>query len=145
MKWHTVLPLVILSSCAPKIYNRSEFVDQILKPRKGFEGFLTNSRCTKRKGDDCKNLEIEKYDLNDDSFRRTVNRLDFICMIGNKRYKVCLDKVGFCRRSFRRNWLGRRKFRYEKYIPAYDYDFLIKSKLRCFNKYKYYDQFSGRK
>lgn len=134
-----LISLLAISGCTKSIVARSTLRDQILKPREGFEGKLTNSRCAKYDGYNCKDLQIVTYDIRDSGIRENLNKLDFICMVGTKRYKVCKDKAGFCRRTFKpKKWYRRkRKLKSEDFISIDKYDFLIQAKTRCFNKYIY--------
>lgn len=142
MKRGCVLGVMLLSgvSCSTTPTPQHELNDQILKVRKGFEGSLTNRACLEYDGKKCKKDNITVYSLEDQKFRDTVNRLDFICNIGGKRFKVCIDKPGFCRKSSVCAWWDLAKLFCEpawEYIPVSDFQFLIDSRARCFNKNKY--------
>lgn len=129
--------LLIHLGCATPPVPQHALVDQILSARKGFDGKLTNSHCVDAA---CKDLQISAYDLSDSAFRETVNKLDFICNIAGHRWKVCLDKPGFCRLHHECAWwdLGQ-LFCKEKwdFIPVEPYQYLIDSRTRCFSKKKY--------
>ena len=134
----------VISGCAgPKIYTAHPLVDQILKPRTGVEGNLTNRTCSKYDGDRCAQENIQAYNLSDPVFRKTVNDLKFLCNIGGRRFKVCLDKPGFCRFSsdtYKCGFLHLFKCSgelEEEYLPAEPYQFLLDAKVRCFNKETY--------
>lgn len=137
------LTLLIVSGCAgQKVYLAHPLVDQIITPRPGHEGKLTNRTCGKYEKGICTDERITDYEISDASFRETVNKLSFICNIGGRRFKVCLDKPGFCRFStetYRCGFLKLSKCtkRLEEYLPAEPYKFLLDSKLRCFNKETY--------
>ncbi len=138
-----LLSLIIASGCAGmKIYPAHPLVDEILKPRAGFDGKLTNRTCGLYDKGACVVEKIATYDLTDSVFRKTVNDLKFICSVGGRRFKVCLDKPGFCRFSsetYKCGFLGlaRCSKRIEEYLPADPYQFLIDAKVKCFNKENY--------
>ena len=127
-------------SSAPPRYPRHELIDQILKPRRGFPGKLTNRACESwgAKGE-CTAYVILEYDLKNPLFRQTANDLGIICNIAGKRYKLCKDKEGFCR--FERKscgFLGLKScLREIGFIDASNSELLLSSGTRCFNDYKY--------
>ncbi len=85
--------------------------------------------------------EIKEYSLEDAEFRTTANKLNFICSIGARRFKVCIDKPGYCRHTFyQKCFLGicGKKHREEEYIPAKEkHQFLLDAKAKCFNYGEY--------
>lgn len=101
MKRGRVLFMVLLSgvSCSVTPTPQHELSDQILKPRRGYDGKLTNRACLEYDGKECKKDNVISYDLSDSKFRETANKLDFICNIGGKRFKICMDQAAFCRKS----------------------------------------------
>lgn len=115
---------------------RSPLVGQILTPRPGYEGALTNRRCVVYRGEECITPEIAVYPLASEEVRRTLNELQFICNIGGRRYKVCRDKPGFCRISYRDRFL-RGDERVEEFLPVERYQFLLDARARCFNRDSY--------
>lgn len=141
MKLLLILISLSLYGCKTTPENHYQHVlsEQILKPRKGFEGFLTNRACLKYEKGDCLNESIVKYDLSDSEFRRAVNEFNFICKIGGKRYKICLDKAGFCRfEGHKKCWLFFCKTEMKEiYVPVAQYEFLIQAKTRCYSYKKY--------
>lgn len=123
-----LLLAIALSAC--ETLPKHPLSKQILRVRQGYDGHLTHRR------DDV----IQAHSLSDPEFRKTLNDLDFICRIGNKRYKVCLDKPGYCRRKFEQKcfiFCGKRKLIWEKYLPASDHLFLVAAGTTCFNKHIY--------
>lgn len=138
----TVFGLLMLAACAgvPDFVPRHVFIDQILTPRRGMVG-LTNRACSgaDEKGA-CKGFDIVEYKLDDEQTRKDFNTLGFICNIGGRRFKVCMDKPGFCRISYKKKCtLGivcHTKL-LEEYLPVADYEFLLKAKTRCFQKDTY--------
>jgi hypothetical protein len=90
---------------------------------------LSNRVCS---GDEC---TIKKYDINDPAIRKLLNQLRFVCKIGGKRWRVCLRKAGFCRRTERCLkkffWIFRCE-RYEtKFLPVEDHDYLVNLGIVC--------------
>jgi hypothetical protein len=129
--------LFLFAGCVSRdIYPRHVLIDQILVPRANHSD-LTNRACMGYEGDKCIKEEVVDYDMDDDETRKRLNQLGFICKIAGKRYKVCMDKPGFCRMSYKKkNWFAKPQ-RYESFIPITDYQFLIDAKTRCFNKERY--------
>lgn len=122
---------------APELYYRHELADQILKPRPGYAG-LTNRACAKFDDDGvCQDWQVEAHSLDDANFRQTVNTLGMVCNIGGRRFKVCLDKPGFCRIWYTDCGLFCRKKRHEEYIPASNEQLILASKTRCMDPRKY--------
>lgn len=129
------LLLLLLPSCqSEQIYMNVPLVSQTLKPRTGHDGKLTHSHCVKYSGDVCENNEITDYDLNDSNFRTQANQLGFVCVIGIHRYKICLDKAGFCHLNYpvcpTPDCNGIKPI--EEFIPAVPVQFLIDADLRCY-------------
>ena len=137
--------LILLTSCEhlgnlvsnDKILNKSKLVDQILRPRKGHEPNLTNFTCKKKNLDKCEDWDKAFYDVNDSDLRKRLNDLGFVCSIAGKRYKVCLDRPGFCRFGAKRKYLLFKSLELVDYIPISQYTFLIDSDSKCYNKNKY--------
>lgn len=130
-----ILPL-LLSNCASPVYRQNPLIDQILKPRQGFDGKLTNRACLSYDGGRCIKEEIRAYDLSDSEFRESANKLHFICKIAGRRYKICLDKPGFCRHSYKEScflFICSKGEKLEEYLPVSKYKFLMDSDAKCFN------------
>lgn len=139
---------IVACATVPTIYPEHPLVDEILKVRKGHEGLLTNRTCALKTDPNaadsspgCQVEHIKDYALSDPEFRQTVNRLNFICNVGGKRYKICLDKPGFCRFSYTQDcFLGficKPAERLEEYLPVEKYGFLLDANVRCAKKEKY--------
>ena len=136
-----ILSLVLLvgSGCSEaQIYQQNPLSDQILKPRPGHEGKLTNRACLKFDDDKCVDEKIAEYDLKDAEFRDRVNKMNFICNLGGRRFKICKDKPGFCRfyrqkKCFLGICVDDKKLT-EEYIPVEPYSFILDAKTRCFQK-----------
>lgn len=131
--------ILSLSSCQSisekihgKIYNDVALIEKTLKPRKGFEGKLTWSRCVERKFRECKKMKMSVYDIEKREAREQLNILNFRCRIGTKRYKICKDKPGLCHfKNCKKRWFKERKCDHE-YLGIFEnYTFLIDAKLRC--------------
>lgn len=132
-----VLMLIFVASCSSQIYYKHELVQQILKPRTGFKG-LTNRICLEYNGPVCKRPVITEYLFEDQMFRNSVNKLGFICKVASKRYKICIDKPGLCRISYKRSgFLNLGRERLEDYLPASNYQYLIDAGTKCFQKAEY--------
>lgn len=132
----------ILGCAGPQIFPAHPLVDQILKPRVGHDGKLTNRTCLKIEKDKCVEEKIVDYEIADPVFRKTANDFHFLCNIAGRRFKLCLDKPGFCRFSsetYRCGFLklGKCSKRIEEYLPAEPYKYLIDAKVRCFKKETY--------
>lgn len=133
-----LLALLTIGCGAPQIYSPHPLVEQILRPRTGFEGSLTNRTCKKYDGSKCLGEEIQVYPLNDQAFRESVNKFNFICSIGGRRFKICRDKPGFCRFTYKQScFLGvfcKPGEKLEEYTPVEQYRFLLDADTRCANK-----------
>jgi hypothetical protein len=128
---------LLLSSCAgPVIYPQHELSRQILSPRPGHTG-LVNRACAARDSERCTRWLTSEYSLEDPVFRDTANRLNFVCNVGGKRYRICRDKPGLCRIWFTDCGLFCSKKRHEEYLPASGYQFLLDANTVCFNETEY--------
>ena len=72
---------------------------QRLIPRQGYEGKLTNRVCTKWYGGECESDSTREYSLKDPAIRKRLIKLGFACRISGKRWRVCPNDAGFCRRE----------------------------------------------
>lgn len=138
----TLGAVTLMAGCAaPTLYPEHALVDQIIKVRAGHEGNLTNRTVTGYDKDGKPIEKIKDYSLESQDFRETVNRLSFICNIGGKRYKICLDKPGFCRFSRdEKCFLGifcKDSDVIEEYLPVEKYGFLLDANARCASREKY--------
>jgi len=143
MKYLLLLSLSLLACSAPKKsvqHHQNALIDQILKPRPGYQGNLTNRACLEYYEERCKKWNVITYDMTDESFRLKANDLGFICNIAGHRYKICKDKAGFCHHYKKKKcWLKYFcwKFREEKFILVDNYKYLLEAKARCFNLTRY--------
>lgn len=117
---------------------------QRLIPRPGFGGHLTNRVCTKFYGNTCEQISVRKYSLEDERIRKRLIQFGFACKVGGKRYRICKDKPGLCRRiktdkciKWKRKWIfGKKKcVKYEiktmfLHIKK-DYKFMIDGGTEC--------------
>src|SRR5690349_12442922 len=96
-----LLPIQFLSCSSTQIYPQNPLASEILYPRPGHDGKLTNQTCVSldKKGN-CTNWSVKEYDLNDEKVRAELNKLEFVCKIAGHRYKVCDTKPGFCHITF---------------------------------------------
>jgi hypothetical protein len=101
----------------------------------GHDGKLVNHDCTKYKGDTCQEKSIKEYDLADPVERATMNSLHVVCRIAGEHYKICKDKPGFCRFTYKKNCvLGifcQADTKTENYIPVIPYQFILDSGVVC--------------
>lgn len=127
---------VVACTTVPTMYPKLALVDQILKPREGFSG-LTHRTCASLDEKNQCVWQIEEHKLDEPAFRTAANALNFICNIGGRRFKVCLDKAGFCRmQSVSCGWFCHKTVEAE-FIPVTNYKFLLDANTRCFNKNTY--------
>lgn len=120
---------------------------QRLIPRPGYEGHLTNRVCLKWYGPKCEKDSVKKYSLKDEAIRKRLIRFKFACHISDKRYRICPNQEGFCRREGGtkecKKW-GRTVFRRKKvcrkwgitkatefFIPVDDYQLLLDGATEC--------------
>jgi hypothetical protein len=124
------LSSLILTNCATvqPLYPRGALVKQILRPWTGYHG-LTNRACTliDQKGD-CAHWSVIDYVLEDAQTRASLSQLVFICNVAGKRYKVCPDKPGLCRRHCDGFLFCQTK---EDFLPIANYQFLIDADTKC--------------
>lgn len=148
MNWHFIrkglsqLLLLPLLSCAnAQLYPQQSLSREILMPRLGHDGKLTNQACLQYNLDKCMSWGIKEYDLANPAFRDTANAADFICNVSGKRYKICKDKPGFCRIGYQcSRVLGICSSQTEietDYIPAIPYQKILDLNVKCFNQSVY--------
>ncbi len=82
-------------------YTRPVFAKQRLVVRKEYPGHLTNKMCMKYVDGKCQDWSLVKYDLNDPEVRKKLNQYKISCKVAQKRFRVCLDRPGFCRREIK--------------------------------------------
>ena len=120
----------ILQCKTPEKYYHRPLIKQRLVVRPGYPGKLTNRVCN---GDNC---TTEEYSLSDPAFRQTANDLRIICEIAGKRWRICLARPGYCRRTLKcvKKFLWSCKKYEELYIPAERHDYLISANTVCQGK-----------
>lgn len=139
--------LVLLSSCSllqePK-RTRKPFPQQRLVVREQYPEKLTNQFCEEKRKGECIKWNVVQYDLNDRAVRKLINDAKIPCNIAGRRWRVCLDQPGFCRRSLKcLKWKDRwwdfnprkvcvKRKQVEEYIPASDHEYLHKAKTVCY-------------
>ena len=163
MKLLLIFSIVFLSSCSSlkdwtkDIMEPKTDMDEVheahrplekqrLIPRQGYEGRLTNRICTKWYGDKCESESTREYSLKDKATRKRLIGLNFACHVGDKRYRICPDKEGLCRRekkTYCSKWVRKHIFTNKKkckkwkvkginkFIPITDYQFLLDSRTEC--------------
>ena len=134
--------LTILLSCTssqddalPDEYLRGSFKSQIMTFHPEHKYFLTNT-------DDSGTLP---YDLRKKEMRETFDKLHFVCTLGEKRYFICQDSIGLCRRTnkcIKRKWHIFKKYRkclkYEVETMGLEkHNFLVKSGIHCYSEFVY--------
>lgn len=132
------LSLLLVGCVTSMVYAPHPLVEQILKPRAGYDGKLTNRTCGEYQNGKCVKESIATYNLEDADFRSSVNKFNFICSIGGRRFKICIDKPGFCRFTYEKScFLGvfcKKGERLEEYLPVEKYRFLLDADTRCASK-----------
>ncbi len=120
--------------------------DEILYPRPGFDGKLTNQTCAIYAPDaTCATWSIKEYALSDVGFQTEADRLHFTCRIAKDLYRICMGEtdangkmlVGFCRTNFTHSCglfgCGPWK-RHVDYFPITPYSAVLDSGVRCMNE-----------
>ncbi len=80
-------------------------------------------------------IEVVAYSLADVNFRKRMNKFKISCKMAKERWRVCLDRPGYCRRD---KCLKRTRFRKkctkwgERYIPATEHQFLVDGGMYCY-------------
>jgi len=133
--------LPLLSDCSgAKVYQQHELAQEILQPRAGHNGKLTNQACLEYSGFDCKKWSIREYDLNDPAVRHQLIDFSFVCKLAGKRYKICASEAGVCRTTYECNWwqniFGGCDLKVER-VPVDPYQVLIDGQLKCFSEKAY--------
>lgn len=106
-------------------------------PRAGHVG-LTNRAC--EKWDDknnCIEYVIVDYNLSKKELRETLIKLDFICNVGGKRFRIDRNRPGLIRNQYKKELFGKYKLIKSDYIDQSNQEFLTASKTRCFKDGKY--------
>ena len=114
---------------------RNALSGQVLRFRLGHEGKLTNQVCTSYQAGRCVR-DVAEYNLSDAETRATLVALKFRCDVGGRRFRICADKPGLCRRND--DVVKRVLFFTVKRTPQYefldatkDFKFLAGAKTRC--------------
>ena len=138
----SLIILTTLLSCSssqddalPDKYLRGSFKSQIMTFHPKYKYFLTNT-------DDSGTLP---YDLRNKELREAFDKLHFICTLGEKRYFICQDSIGLCRRTdkcVKRKWHIFKRYRkclkYEvKKLSLEKHDFMVKSGIHCYSEFVY--------
>ena len=133
-----ILLSILLISCEKK-NDHANFSRQRFVPRPGYDHHLTNRVCRSNKLGSCKEWSIRAYDLRDDLVRKQYVDFKIACRIAGRRFRVCLDKPGFCRRERvckkKSGFFKKKCKKWDKkieYIPISNYQYLIDSNLECF-------------
>jgi hypothetical protein len=128
---------VFVGCLTAPVYQRSDLVNQLLRPREGFAPNLTNQIFDKDG-----NKQVATYDLRDETIRTTLNKLKFVCKLAGQRLYVCPDRPGICRNTFHekdRGWFRSKKT--IKTVEFYDiekeYQLFLFGKLVCFSQESY--------
>lgn len=135
----SLVSLGLLISCATPDWNPSPLSDKILKPRVGYKG-LTNRYCVKWNAlEQCDEWKVEDYDLNDKEVRERLRSSGITCKVSEKRYKICKDEPGLCRRAGTEKcflFFCNTEYK-EEVIPISNYQFLLDITAKCFNEDRY--------
>lgn len=134
-----------LTSCVTTqtLYERSALSHQILSARPGYPGQLTNRVClAKDENGACTWEEIVGHPLADADFRKFVTANLFTCRIGERIFRICPDRAGYCRNACKQKcFLGICGARTcsEEYLDAEDHDYLLNAGTECWNENVYGD------
>lgn len=141
-----LLPLTLLSCSQPKVYPQHPLASEILSPRPGHDGKLTNQACKSYDFDGkCLEWHTVDYDVSDQEFQKEANLLGITCRIGGKRYKVCMNEKdvtgkemnGFCRVTYDQScflFVCGKKTRKVDFFPIDPYQPVLNSEVRCQNE-----------
>lgn len=129
-----ILLLTFLVACSSTI-EHSTLDKQRLAPRSSHRPNLTNKICKKEKFKKCSEWSILTYDMKNEVVRKQLNQLGFACNLSKKRWRVCSDRPGFCRREtictkYKRKKCKKKETK-ETYINLDSYDFLVNSGFDC--------------
>ena len=106
----TVLAFVLagaVGACATRpTYVQNPLIDQLIYPHPEFPG-LVNRACVSWKGDDCEKWKVAIHDTSDEQVRENLQRLKFVCSVGDRMFHPCLKRNGLCRVTYgKRPFLG---------------------------------------
>lgn len=129
--------LLFLFACSstPEVLVRGDLKDLVLKPRTGYEDYLTNQTCAEsdKKTKKCIKWDIIKFHLLDDNVRARLRALKFHCNVNGERFRICENSRGLCQQTIDKGGIfSKDKVVLTKYISGLkDYQFLIDSKTWC--------------
>lgn len=130
-----LLLFLVACSSTPDILTRGDLKDLVLKPRTGYEDYLTNQTCAEydKKSNKCIKWDIVKFHLLDDSVRARLRALKFHCNVNGERFRICEKSRGLCQQRIERVGIfSKDKVVLTKYLSGVkDYQFLIDSKVWC--------------
>jgi len=125
---------LVACTSTPEVFTRGDLKDLVLKPRTGYEDFLTNQTCAEySKEKKCVKWDLLKFHLADDSVRERLRALKFQCNVNGARFRICPTSRGLCQQTIQKGGLfSRDKIVLVKYLSGVkDYQFLIDSKVWC--------------
>lgn len=148
MSWRLKLRILVSSlllfivGCQTPTVGHAPMFKERIAPRPGYEGMLTNRICKKELFGSCQEWSVKTYDIKDPKVRKAANDFGMACQIGGKRFRICMDKTGFCRREqiclkWSKSWfgMGKEKCRQwetkETYIDISQYLYLIEAGTEC--------------
>lgn len=141
---------LILSGCAAideNLYNKDPVAKQILTPREGFTGKLTNRVCMRKVDGKCVEIRTTTYDMHDKEVRELLIANHFSCNIAGKLYQICPNEAGFCRYTYEKRcflFICKKGEKQTDFISVDKYSFLIQSAAECASD-DYYDVLSLRR
>lgn len=100
----------------------------MLVARVGHVG-LTNGACEHYQEGVCDKFVVVDYDLNDSSLRASLRELQFVCLLGKKRYLICKDQPGLCHREYKGGWFTRKPI--DEYIDQSENKRLVDGGVTC--------------
>lgn len=125
--------LLIFFGCAAQLDKRPELVEQLLRPRPGYNG-LTNSVCTKKDFiGTCQELSVINYDLKDADTRTRLIQAEIVCNVKQAVYRICADKPGICQYA-EKGWFFDKNLTETDYIPIDQYQRLLDAQIMCVSR-----------
>jgi hypothetical protein len=92
--WPFFIPgfLAVVFACATEpYYPAGPLAGQLLRPRKGYVGRLTNQGA-----DPEGKRDVLEYDLRTDPGRKQLHDVRIRCRVGSRLFRVCVDRPGLC-------------------------------------------------
>lgn len=129
--------LLFLFACSStqEVLTRGDLKDLVLKPRTGYEDYLTNQTCAEydKKTNKCVKWDTVKFLLSDRSTRERLRALKFICNVNGERFRICENSRGLCQQRIDKGGIfSKDKIVLIKYLSGLtDYQFLIDAKTWC--------------